>query len=95
MVERQVFCVLMLAAVLAAVPVADVDPGTLHRRLASVASDVYVMTQADHGRNLERSRRGTKDVFAVVLFDKDRAAKPQADRSGDPDRTERLVRKVQ
>jgi hypothetical protein len=30
-----------------------------------------------------------------VLFDKDRAAKPQAYRTGDPDRPERLVRKVQ
>jgi len=53
------------------------------------------VTQGDHGRDLEDRRRGTEYVFAVVLFDKDRAAKPQANRPSNTDGAQRLIRKVQ
>ncbi len=33
-------------------------------------------------------------VVAVILFDKDRSAKPQTDRTGNANRSERFVRKV-
>jgi hypothetical protein len=36
-----------------------------------------------------------KDIVAVVLLDKDGAAKPKANGTGNADRSERFVRKVQ
>ena len=94
-IERQILGVLVVAAVLAAVAVADVNPSPLHCRLASVSTYVDVVTQADHGRDFEDRRRRAEYVFAVVLFSKDRAAKPQANRTGDTDGPQRLIRKVQ
>lgn len=95
MIKRQILGVLVIAAVLAAVAVADIYPRPLHCRLASVSTNVNIVTQADHGRDLEDRRRGTEYVFAVVLFYKDRAAKPQANRPSDTDGAQRFVRKVQ
>ena len=94
-IERQVLCVFMVAAILAAVTVANVNPGTLHRRFAAVAANVHVMPQTDHRREPESRRRRMEDIVAVVLFDEYRAAKPQTHRSGDTDRTQRLIRKIQ
>jgi len=94
-IKRQILGVFVIAAILAAVTVADVNPRPLHCRLASVSTNVDVVTQADHGRDLEDRRRGTEYVFAIVLFNKDRAAKPQANRAGDTDGAQRLIRKVQ
>ena len=94
-IKRQILSVPMLAAILAPIAVADVNPCPLHCRLASVSTNVDVVSQADHGRDLKNCRRGTEYVIAVVLFDKDRAAKPQANRSGNTDGAQRLIRKVQ
>ena len=41
------------------------------------------------------SSRRAENVVAVVLFDEDRAAKPQTHRPGNTDGAKRLVRKVQ
>lgn len=94
-IQRQILGMLMVTAILAAVAVADVNSRPLHCRLSSVSTNIDVMTQADHGRDLEDRRRGTEYVFAVVLFYKDRAAKPQANRPSDTDGAQRLIRKVQ
>ena len=48
MIERQVFCMSMLAAVLAAIAIADVDARPLHRRFAILAANVDVMPQPDN-----------------------------------------------
>ena len=95
MVERQVLCMFVLTAVLAAISISNVNARTLHRRLAAIAPYVDVMTKANHRRDCERRRRRMQDVVAVVLFDKNRPAKPQAHRPRDADSSERLVRKVQ
>ena len=94
-VERQVLGMLMLAAVLAAIAVANVDAGTLHRGLAIVAADMNIMPKP-HNRRHRKDRRGRmKDIVAVVFLDKNGTAKPQANGPGDADRPERLVREIQ
>ena len=95
MVERQVLGMPVLTAVLAAVPVADVDPGPLHRGFAIVSANVNVVTQPDDRWHGEYCRRRMENIIAVVFFDKHGAAKPQADRTSDTHRAERLVRKIQ
>ena len=50
-IQRQVLGVFVLAAILAAIAVANVDPGTLHRRFAVVAANVDIMPQPDHRRH--------------------------------------------
>lgn len=94
MVKRQVLCMLMLAAILAAVAVANVNAGPLHRRFAAIPAHVDIVTQADNGRDLEHRRRGAEHILAVVFFDENRAAKPQAHCPRDADGAQRLVRKV-
>ena len=47
MVERQVLGVIVITTVLAAITIADVDARTFHRRLATVATDMNVVTQAE------------------------------------------------
>ncbi len=47
-IERQVLSVTMLAAILAAIAVSNVDTRTLHRRLAVIAPQMNVMTQPHH-----------------------------------------------
>ena len=95
MVERQVFSMSMLTAVLAAVTVADVNACALHRRFAAIASNIDVMAQSDHRRNRKDCRRRMQNVVSILLFDENGAAKPQAHRAGDADGAERLIRKVQ
>lgn len=85
----------MLAAILAAVAVTDVDPGPFHCRFTVMTLYVDVISQAHDRGNREGSRRRMQYIAAVVFLDKDRAAKPQADSTSDTDRAERLVRKVQ
>ncbi len=94
-IKRQVLRMTMLAAILAAIAVANVNTRTLHRRLAVIAPQMNVMTQPHNRRNRKRRRRRMQHVVAVVLFNKDRAAKPQTHGSCNTDRTERLIRKIQ
>src|SRR5439155_8040252 len=90
-IERQVLCMLVLAAILAAIAVANVDARALHRSFAAIASKVNVMTQADDRRDRERDRRRMEHIIAVILFDKDGPAKMQTHRAGNADRAKRLV----
>lgn len=90
-VERQVFGMTMLAAILAAVTVANVNACPLHRRLGTIAANVDVMTKPDHGRHGENSRGRVKNIVAVVFLDINRAAKPKADSTSNSDSAERLV----
>lgn len=53
MVERKLRSVTMIAAILAAVTVADVYPGALHRGFATAAVDVDIMTKPDNARDRE------------------------------------------
>ena len=94
-VERQVFGVLVLAAVLTAVAVADIDPRPFHRSLAVIATQMDVMTKPHDRRHGKRGRGRVQDIVAVVFLDKDRTAKPKADRTSDAHGAERLVRKIQ
>ena len=94
-VERKVLCVPVIAAVLTAITVADIHPCTLHCGLPPVSADINIMTQPDNRRNTENGRRRAENVVAIVLFDKDGAAEPQANRTGDANGAERFVRKVQ
>lgn len=86
---------LMIAAVLATISVADVDACSFHGRLAPVAANMNVMTQPHDGRDREGCRRRMENVVTVVLFDEDRAAKPKANRTSDADGSQRFVRKIQ
>lgn len=94
-IKRQVFCVLVLGAILAAIAVANVDSRPLHGRLAAVATQMHVMSQPNNRRHGKNCRGRTQNVIAIILLDKDRSAKPQANRARDADRAERLVRKIQ
>jgi DNA repair protein RadC len=85
----------MITAVLAAIPIADIDTRPLHCRLTSIASNVNIMPQADDRRNGKCRRRRMEHVVAVVLFDKHRAAKPQTHSTSNANRSERLVREIQ
>lgn len=94
-IERQVLGEPMVAAVLAAIAVADVDPCTLHCRFTTRAPDIHIMPEPNNGWDTENRRGRAENVVAVVLFDEDRAAKPQTHRPGNTDGAKRLVRKVQ
>src|SRR5690349_8612144 len=95
MVERQVLGMFMLAAILATIPVTNVDPGPFHRRLAVRASNMNIMPQP-HNRRHRKDRRGRmKDIVAVVFLDENGAAEPKANGTGNADRSERFVREIQ
>jgi hypothetical protein len=94
-IQRKVLRVLMIAAVLAAIAVADVNAGTLHCRLATVTSDVNVVPEPDDRRYWKDRRRRMKNIVAIVFFDKHRAPKPEANRTSYTDGTQRLVREIQ
>jgi hypothetical protein len=95
MVQRQVFGMTVVTAILTSIAVANVYPRPLHRRFTSVPANMYVVPQPDNGWHPECCRRGTKDILAVMFFDKHGAPKPQANRAGYTNRAERLIRKVQ
>jgi hypothetical protein len=75
-VESQILCVLGLAAVLAAISIANVDPGPFHRRLTIVAADVYVVAQPDDGRHRENGRGRMQNVVSVVFLDENGTPEP-------------------
>jgi hypothetical protein len=91
MIEGEIFGVFMITAILASIPVADVDASPLHSCLATVSADMDVVPQANDGRHWEDSGRRMKNVVAVVFFDEYRAAKPKADSTSYSDCTQRLV----
>lgn len=93
-VERQVLCMLVFAAILTAVSITNVNACTFHRRFTAVPADVDVVTQPNYGRHLEYRRRGTQHMLAIVFFDEHGAAKPQAYCPGNANRAKRLIRKV-
>jgi hypothetical protein len=76
MVERQVFGVLLLAAILTAVAVADINARPLHRAFAAVSPNMDVMPQTYDRWNRKSGRWGMQDIVAVILFDKNRSPKP-------------------
>lgn len=94
-IERQILCVPMVAAILASIAVANIDAGALHRILAGSAAQVYVMPQSDNGRHGEDRRRRMQHIVAVILLDEHSSAEPQADGASDTDRSKRFIRKVQ
>jgi hypothetical protein len=94
-IQCQILRVLVIAAVLAAVTITNVNAGPFHRRLSSVAPDMYVVPQPDNGRYRENRRRRVQNIVAIVLLDEHGAAKPKADSTSDADCAERLIRKVQ
>ena len=75
-IEREVLGVAMLSAVLATITITNVNPCTLHCGLASIATDVNIMSKPNHGRNGEDGRRRMENIVAVFLFNKYRTAKP-------------------
>lgn len=85
----------MVAAVLAPITVSDINAGALHCRLAAVAPDVNIMPQSYNRWYAENGRGRTQYVFAIIFLDKDGAAKPQTNRPGNPNGSQRFVRKVQ
>jgi hypothetical protein len=66
---------LVIAAVLTAIPVTDIDTGTFHRRLASVTTNVNVMTKPDDRRDRKYCRRRMKNIVSILLLDDRPAAK--------------------
>lgn len=94
-IERQVFRVAMLTAILTAVAVTNVDPCTLHRILVFLSAQMDIVAQAHNGRHRERRGWRMQNVLAVVLLNKHGSAKPQADGARDTDRPQRFIRKVQ
>ena len=93
-VERQILGVFVLAAVLTAIAVADIDPGALHCRFLAAAFDVNVGTQAHDRRYANFRRRRMQNVFAVVFLDGQFTREPHTDSARYADRAERFVRKV-
>ncbi len=94
MVERQILRVFVVAAVLTAIFVADINSRPLHRRFLTLAAHVNISSQTNHARNLDSLRRRAQNIRAVVFFDRHFAAKPQADRPRHANRAERFVRKI-
>ena len=90
-VKRQVLCMPVVAAILAAVPITNVNTSPLHRRLAAPALYVDVMAQSDNRWNREHCRRRMKDVVPVILLNEHGPAEPQANGARDAHRAERLV----
>ena len=93
-VERQILSVSVLAAVLTTITIADVDPGTFHRRFASGATHIYIMTQANDRRQLEAEGRGP-DLALVRRDNLDLPLAPKRDSFLPVDDLEGLVRGVQ
>src|SRR5687767_7094403 len=54
MVKRQFFGVLMLAAILAAITVTNINSRPFHRRFATATMHIDVMTKAHYAWHLER-----------------------------------------
>lgn len=90
-VERQVFGLPVLTAILAQVTVANVDARTLHGGLAAIPANMHVMAQPDNRWDLERGRRRAENVIPVIFFDKNGATKPQAHSTCDADGPEWFV----
>ncbi len=86
---------LVIAAVLTAIAIANVNSCALHRRLATIPADVNIVTQADDRRDGKNRRRRVENIITVVFLDKDCATKPETYRTSNADGTKRLVRKVQ
>jgi len=76
MVERQILGVPMFAAILAPIPVANIDARPFHRRFAIITPDVHIMTQPYHRGHGKRCRWRMEDIIAVIFLNKYRAAKP-------------------
>jgi hypothetical protein len=75
-IERQILRVLVIAALLAAIPVTDINPCPFHRRLASVATHVNIMPKADDRRYREHCRRRVENVVTIVFLNEHRTAEP-------------------
>ena len=95
MIERKFLGVFMLAAILTAISIANIDPSPFHRGFAIITTNVNIMTQTHNRRNGKNGRGRSENIIAVVFLDKYCSAKPQTDRARDADGTKRLVRKVQ
>ena len=70
MIERQILCVFVLGAILAAVSVANIDPRALHRRFLAATLDVDVRPQTHHRRHGNSRRRRMQNIVAVVFFNR-------------------------
>ncbi len=95
MVKRQVLGVLVLAAVLAAIAVANINASPLHRGLAVVPTHMHIMPQPDNRRHRKRYRRRVKHIVAVIFLNKHSPAKIKTHRPRNADSAERFVRKIQ
>ena len=93
-IQRKILCVFVLGTILASIPVANVNSGTLHSCLATVASNMNIVPETNYRWDGKSCGRRVKYILTVVLFDKDRAAKPETNCTSDTDGAERLVRKV-
>ena len=56
-IECEVLCVSVIAAVLAAITITNINASTLHGCLAAVAANMNIVPQSNHGRDGE-NRRG-------------------------------------
>lgn len=91
MVECQVLGMFAFAAVLAAIAITNIDPGTFHGRFSIVSTNMDVVSQPHDGRDRERCRRRVQNIVAVIFFDKNSAAKPQTNSPCNTDGAERLI----
>jgi hypothetical protein len=85
----------MLAAVLTAVTVANVNARSLHRGFLPFAFDVDVCSQTNDRRNRNDGRRRMQNIVAVGFFDRQFPGKLHTNGARDANRAERFVRKVQ
>jgi hypothetical protein len=91
MIERQLGRVLLVAAILTPVFVADVHSQTLHTSCLAAASNVDVSVTADHGWNGIFFAWRSEHAIAVPLFYVDSILENHDDRSRYADRPERLI----
>lgn len=95
MIQCEIFCVTVFAAVLASITVTDVDACALHRILIVLAAQMDIVAQANDRRHGKGRRRRMQNIVAVILLNKHSSAEPQADGSRNADRSKRFIRKIQ
>ncbi len=91
MVKRQIRRVFVVAAVLTAIFVADINSRPFHRRLVAFAMNVDVSSQANNARNFDSLRRRAQNIRAVIFLDENFSAKPHTNRPRHANRAERFI----
>jgi hypothetical protein len=95
MVEGQIFCGLVIPAILTPIPVTDIDPNPFHGVLASLTANVYIIAKPYDAGNLVSNGGRPQYIIAIGFLYIQFFANLHADCPCDTNRAQGLVRKVQ